>query len=371
MNVLNPNIPDPELAGLMTDAGSKRADYQQSLLTSQLLLRTILDKHDSVAYRILQELAKQRGFDWNDFIRRIDMMAKHTPGRDAHFSFTDDFGEDIPLAEEMLVILDEGLSIAQSREEIKAGSGHILAAMAQQNVTTYGVLQRVGITSGAVIALLGEYTRDGIKLIRDYIEEAKQGNATPYFQRLELLRDAQNLLALKGHRHIILVGPDGAGKRTLAFSLAQILAANDDPNLYRSFVQINETALLDNPLAAMRAGLRRASGGILLLPGIDRFFADRLRAKFPEQVNREVHKALLGDEQVVIGTTTSAYFDQLGKERLIQQRTHRLDVPPATKDETIAMLGYHKGRLEREYEIEVWPEALETAANLANQYING
>ena len=369
MNVLNPNIPDPELAGLMTDAGRKRDEYKQSLLTPQLLLATFLDKHDSAAYRILQDIAKKRGFDWDDFNRRVDMMARHSPGRDAQFSFTDDFGEDIPLAEEMLVLLDEGLSIAQAREEIKVGSGHILAAMSQQNITTYGVLNRIGITSGAVIALLGEFTRDGIKLIRDYIEEAKQGEATPFYQRTELLRDVHNLLALKGHRHTILVGPDGAGKRTLGYSLAQILASNDAHDSYRSFVQMNETALLDNPLATMRAGLRRASGGILLLPGIDRFFTDRLRAKFPAQVSRELQKALLSNEQVVIGTTTPAHYDRIRKDRLIQQRTHRLDVQPATRDETIAMLGYHKGRLEREYEIEVWPEALETGANLADQYI--
>ena len=75
--------------------------------------------------------------------------------------------------------------------------------------------------------------------------------------------------------------------------LAQLLAEGKGPGQLRSFVQINETALLENPLAAMRAGLRRASGGILVVPNIERFFADRLRAVFPEQVNRELHKALL------------------------------------------------------------------------------
>jgi ATP-dependent Clp protease ATP-binding subunit ClpC len=132
---------------------------------------------------------------------------------------------------------------------------------------------------------------------------------------------------------------------------------------------VNETALLENPLATMRAALRRASGGILVVPGIERFFADRLRARFPEQVSRELHKALLQDEQVVLGTTTPGAYDQLAQESLIRQNTHRLDVPAAGRDETIAMLSYHKQRLEQEYEIEVTREALETAAALADQYI--
>ena len=72
------------------------------------------------------------------------MMAHTNQGRNAKFYFTDDFGKDISLDEEMLVVIDEGLTMAQAREELKAGSGHVLAAMAQHPVTTSAVLQRVG-----------------------------------------------------------------------------------------------------------------------------------------------------------------------------------------------------------------------------------
>jgi ATP-dependent Clp protease ATP-binding subunit ClpC len=245
----------------------------------------------------------------------------------------------------------------------------MLAAMAQQNVTTYAVLNRIGITPAAVIALLGEVAQNGTPILHDFIQEAKEGHTLPVYQRTELLREILNLLALAQRRHTILVGPEGAGKRTLGYSLAQLLAEGKGPENLRSLVQINEAALLENPLAAMRAGLRRASGGILFVPDIDRFFGDRLRVKFPEQVNRELQKALVGEEQVVIGTTTPAAFELLNREQLIRERTHRLDVPPATREEAIAMLGYHKQRLEQEYEIQVSPDALETAVNLAGQYI--
>jgi ATP-dependent Clp protease ATP-binding subunit ClpC len=134
-------------------------------------------------------------------------------------------------------------------------------------------------------------------------------------------------------------------------------------------VQINETALLEKPLAAMRSGLRRASGGILLVPNIRRFFTDRLRQQFPEQVNRDLHKAILNDDQVIIGTATSADYDALAQDPIIRQHTQRLDVPAANKEDTLAMLVFHKPRLEQEYEVEVQWEALETAVTLASQYI--
>ena len=369
MGNLNPNIPSPELSRLMTEAAGLREQYGKKLLTPQLLLRTFLNDQKSAAHQILRTLSEQRGFNMAELEQRVERMARFTEGRDANFSFTDDFGKDIPLSDEMLVVLDEGLSIAQARDELKVTSGHALAVMSDIKVTTYGVLQKLGISQAAIVALLDDVVTEGTSAIHDFVQEAKDGQAQPVYQREALLRELLSLLALAQDRHVILVGPEGAGKRTLAYSLALLLAEEQGPADLRSVVQMNETALLENPLATMRAALRRASGGVLVVPGIERFFADRLRARFPEQVSRELHKALLQNEQVILGTTTPGAYDQLAQDALIRQNTHRLDVPAASRDETIAMLSYHKQRLEQEYEIEVERDALATAAALAGQYI--
>ncbi len=369
MSNLNPNIPNAELARLMTTAASQRRDYGLKLLTPQLLLYTFLQEPESVAYKIIQQLRQQRGFEMDDLLKRVNMMVRHAAGRDASFFFTDDFGKDVPLAEEMLVVLDEALTVAQARDELKAGSGHALVAMTQQNVTTYAVLQRIGVTTTAVTNLLAEIATDGTTIIHDFVDEAKKGKTNTYYQRQELLRDLIALLSLSQKRHVILVGPEGSGKRTLAYSLAQLLAEGKGPDNLRSLVQINETALLEKPLAALRAGLRRASGGILLVPNIRRFFADRLRQQFPEQVNRDLHKAILGDDQVIIGTATQADYDMLVQNPIIRQHSQRLDVPAASKEDTLVMFVFQKQRLAQEYEIEVAWDALETAVALASQYI--
>ncbi len=368
-NALNPNIPSAELSRLMTTAASKMSSYQLRLLTPQLLLRILLEDSNATAFQILQQLQKKRGFNMRELISRVDMMAHSAKGRDAKFNFTDDFGKDIPLADETLIVIDEGLTIAQSRDELKVHSGHALAAMAQPNVTTYGVLQRLGITSAAILEELGEVSAEGELIIHDFVDEAQRGQAHAVYQREGLQNELIGLLALAQKRHVILVGAEGAGKRSLVYSLALLLAEGKGPSGLRSVVQMNEAALLENPLAAVRAGLRRASGGILLVPGIERFFANRLRAKFPEQVNREIQKAILGNEQVVIGTTTPAEYSLLNQEPLIRQHTNRLDVPAASREEAVAMLSFHRELLEQEYEVEVQAGALETAVTLANQYI--
>ncbi|MGD8807164.1 MAG: ATP-dependent Clp protease ATP-binding subunit [Chloroflexota bacterium] len=369
MGNLNPNIPSPELARHMTDAAGLRDQFNLKLLTPQLLLHTLLASPSSAAQRILKQLASQRGFDWSDLVRRVEMMARHSAGRDADFYFTDDFGQDIPLADEMLIVLDEGRTIAQARDERHVNSGHVLAAMAQRNVTTYAVLQRIGVTAAAVIALLDTVAEEGTSLIHDYIQEARDGQTQPLYERTDLLQEALNVLAMSQKRHIILVGPEGAGKRSLAYSLAQRLAEESGPLEIRSFVQISEAGLLEDPLAAVRAGKRRASGGILFVPAIERFLAPGLRPEFPGQVNREFQKALLEDDLVVIGTAIPTAYEALRGERLIRQNTQTINVPPATDEETVAILGQHKQRLVREYEIEVADAAFVTAVDLAGRYL--
>ena len=369
MSVLNPNIPSAELSRLLTTAAAKRRDYGQKLLTPQLLLRVFLDDTDAAAQQILQKLAKQRGFKLDELRGRVETMARNAPGRDATFTFTDDFGQTIPLAEETLFVIDEGLTIAQSRDELKVSSGHVLAAMLDPRITTYGVLQRVGLTQAAIIASLGDVAESGAPVIFDFMDEAKAGQAQPVYQREKLLQEMMSLLSLSGKRHIILVGEEGVGKRTLVYSLALLLAESKGPTNLRSVVQMNESALLENPLATVRVALRRASGGLLLVPGLERFFGDRLRMKFPQQVSNELHKALLSTDQVIIGTTDLVNYEKLAQDPLIRQNTHRLTVPATSLDETRSILAMHRQRLEQEYEVEMTQDGLSAAANLAHQYI--
>ena len=100
MSTLNPNIPTAELARLMTTAVSRMDNYHLKLLTPQLMLRIFIDEKESAAHQILRQLQQQRGFDWDDLVRRVEMMARSNKGRNANFYFTDDFGKEIPLDED-------------------------------------------------------------------------------------------------------------------------------------------------------------------------------------------------------------------------------------------------------------------------------
>lgn len=353
----------------MTTAVSLFDEYNVKLLTPQLLLNVFLQEKQSTAHQILRNLQKIRNFDWDDLARRTDTSARYNKGRDAKFFFTDDFGKDAKLDEGMLVAIDEAHTLAKSRDELKAGSGHMLAVMAQSNVSTYGMLQRVGITSAAIIAQLDEITPEGEPIIHDYVEEARQGKAQSLYLRQDLLNQMLTLLALTNNRNIILVGPEGSGRRSLAYSLAQTIAEQDaDNNKIRSLVEINESALLENPLAAVRAAMRRATGGILFVPSIERFFLTRATTTVQNQINQELRKTLLNDSQTMIGTTMPALYNKLVDEQLVRENTNRLDVPPASKAEAVEILAHHRPRFELEYEVQISDTAFGKAVELANKY---
>jgi ATP-dependent Clp protease ATP-binding subunit ClpC len=368
MGTLTPKATTDELAELMTRAAGEMPAYSLNYLTPQLLLRFFFNQPKSVAFQILQRLEKQRGIDLRDLKQRAEMMAKTNKGQDADFFFKDEQGDLVPLDKEMLVVIDEAWSLAKSRSEFSAHSGHVLAAMTHHAVRTSGALKRGGLTSAAVTGLLDEFASDGGAITNEYIAAARQGEAQPYFERHELLQKMLGFLARRQKRHLILVGAEGVGKRTLVKSLAQQLAEKQDP-LVRSVVQIREKALLENADVALKAGLRQAQGGVLLMPQIERFFADRLRAPFSQEANRLLQKALLDAETVIIGTTTPGAYDLINSQNLVRQHTNRLDIPAADVRETIAMLSYHRAQLEEEYDITVTLEALEKASQVAHQYI--
>src|SRR5436189_247211 len=132
---------------------------------------------------------------------------------------------------------------------------------------------------------------------------AKTGNLRAVYFREGLLRDMINILSQAVSRHIILLGPDGVGKRTLAYSLALLMSEGKGPAGLKNLVQIDETALLDNDQKAVRAGMSQAAGGILFIPHLRRFFGGPIKAEFTK-ATPIIQTAFLADDPVIISTTT-------------------------------------------------------------------
>ena len=366
MGTLNPNLLSKHTAAVLNAAAKFMPLFGKRTLMPEIALLALIRTPDTSARRIFEKMAGERAFKIDDLDREVEAQAKARDGRPADFVFKLDGGGQVELSDEMLKALDDALSIAQASDEVWIGSEHLLSALAQSGVSTAGLLQARGITPGALSGYLSDRALSQRMTTRDWVAEAKSGELTPVYFRENLLRELIGLLSVASQRHVILVGSPGVGKRSLAHSLALLIAEGKGPPEIKSMIEISEQALLDNPLEAARAGIAQARRGVLFVPDIARFFGGPGRAEFP-QAEKAMAKALLDSDPIVIATATGSDVE----ERLKNQsgKTHVLRVPPAAVEETTHILNVRTPHVAREYGLKIAAGSPSTIATMAARYL--
>jgi len=368
--LLSPKIPSGDLIQALNQAAGYMKKFNKRVLTPEILLYTYLKLPDTAAYRILRQLADQRRFNWASFEQQITRAAQERLTRDVDFDFKTDSGQKIPLGDDVLYLIDEGLTLAKARDETRCGTEHTLVFMPNPRVSVSRLLNSFGVTSSSVSDLLTDPALSSYAAARDHVALAKSGRMAPVYFRNELLQNLLALLSMAHNRHVILVGATGVGKRSLAYALAQLMANGSGPVGLTKLIEMNEQALLDNPLATTRTGLRLAQGGILFAPNIHRFFGG-FRAEFPENACAELQKAFFDDQVVILGTATPGRFDdRLQANSIIAQHSNIFEIPPADVAETTLILGALKAKFEADYHLSIKPDALKEVARLAGRYLN-
>ncbi len=372
MTTLNPNIPSPDLTKALNATAVRMKAMNLPFVTPALLLLTFVRDDIGAAHRLLVLLAAERSFRLDELAASVETMARNSPGRDADFTFVDDTGATVRFSTEMVIVLDEGRSIAQASDELQVGTEHALGALAERSVGTAALLRRYGISPETMTNRLVQQAQTKRVASQDIVAQAKAGEAKPVYVRADLMRDLLGLLTLTNHRHVMLVGEAGVGKRSLVQGLALLLAEGKGTPDLANLVQISENALLADAEQAVENARRQAADGILFIPNVERFFGGSLSSpEFPKGT-RSVQRAFLEQRPVVIATTTdSAWKERLAADAIIPEYSHTLRVPEPSIDETIAILKVHKPVLEHDYGMAIAENALPAAVSMAKRYVAG
>jgi len=372
MGTLNPNIPSPELTAALNAAAARMKRLGRPLLTPALLLLTFCQEPGSAAHRLLAALAAERSFRLEELAASAEALARAAPGLNADFNFTGADGRPVPLSSEMVIVLDEARSIAEASGETQVGTEHALGGLAERGVGTAGILRRYGISRETLAARLASQAQVKRVSGQDQVAQAKGGEAAPVHVRQDLMRDLLGLLALANHRHVILVGDPGVGRRSLVQGLALLMAEGKGPVGLHNLVTVSEHALLTDAERAVNTALAQARDGILFIPNVERFFSGaNVNAEFPK-ATRAVQRAFLNLQPVVVASTTdAAWNDRLANDSIVREYSHRLRVTEPAADETVAILKVHKARLEHDYGVTIADEALPAAATMGKRYVAG
>lgn len=373
MGTLNPDLLSKDVVGALNSAAQFKKQFRKDTIMPELLLLALLRQQNTAAHRLFEVFKTNRGVDLERLDKQIELAIESRRDQSGNLDFVAQGNQTVSLSRQTIILVDDALSLANSQDEVRVDTDHLLAVLSESAMSTSGILRQHGITPKAIQDIVMDYSSirrrpDGTT--QDFVADAKSGALRAVYFREELLRYIINIISQSVKRHVILIGPDGVGKRTLAYSLALLMAEGKGPSGLNNLVQIDEVALLDNDQKAVRAGLSKAAGGILFIPHIHRFFGGPIKAEF-SKATPMIQKAFLSDDPVIIVSTTELEYNQrLASVSAITEHSQIVRVPEPSIEETVEMLSIRKSHLEADYDIEIMPDALSLASRLAKRYMS-
>lgn len=368
MGTLNPDLISKDMDAVLNKAVQLRTEFRHTAIQPELMLLALIQQPNTAATRLFRVFSEQRGTDLERLERGLRTALQTRRDQNGNLDFVARGNVKVPLSRQSIIFLDEALSAANAAHEVRIDTDHALTVLAESSMTTSGLLRQEGITPKAI----QDVVTDNSNVIsigdnKTTNNMVRAGRALHF--REELLQEMMSILSQTVSRHIVLVGPDGVGKRSLAYSLALLMAEGKGPKGLSNLIRIDEKALLDNQQEAIRAGLNRARGGILFIPHIHRFFGGPIKAEF-SKITPIVQKAFLDEDPIIICTTNELeYTQRLAGISAITEHSQMVRVEEPSQEETVEILKVIKPHIEDEYKININNESLKIAANLAKRYL--
>lgn len=218
------------------------------------------------------------------------------------------------------------------------------------------------------------------KFARDLTAAAADGKFDPIIGREEEINRVMQILARRTKNNPVLIGEPGVGKTAIAEGLAQLIVANDVPDILR------DKRLLSLDLASMLAGTKyrgdfeerlkkgleeaRTAGNVIL-------FIDELHTIIGAG-NAEgamdaanILKPILtkGEMQIIGATTLDEYRKHIEKDSALERRFQQVMVKEPSTTDTILILKGIREKYEEHHGIKIPDDAIDAAVILSSRYI--
>jgi len=211
---------------------------------------------------------------------------------------------------------------------------------------------------------------------------AMQGKVDPLIGRKDEIQRTLQVLCRRRKNNPLFVGEAGVGKTALAEGLAKQIVDGEVPEVLSNGViySLDLGALLagtkyrgdfEKRLKAVLAQLKKEEGAILFIDEIHTIIGAGAASGGAMDASNLIKPVLASGELKCIGSTTyQEYRGIFEKDRALARRFQKIDVPEPSMEETVQILEGLKSRFEEHHEVRFTHQALRTAAELAERYIN-
>src|SRR5690554_5087861 len=213
-------------------------------------------------------------------------------------------------------------------------------------------------------------------------EQARQGRIDPLIGREHEVERVVQILVRRRKNNPLLVGEAGVGKTAVAEGLAKRIVDGEVPEVIADAIvySLDLGALLagtkyrgdfEKRLKALLNELKKEPNSILFIDEIHTIIGAGAASGGVMDASNLLKPMLSSGELRCIGSTTFQEFRGIfEKDRALARRFQKIDVMEPSVEDTIAILKGLKSRFEKHHKLRYDDHALETAARLADRYIN-
>jgi ATP-dependent Clp protease ATP-binding subunit ClpA len=213
-------------------------------------------------------------------------------------------------------------------------------------------------------------------------EYARLGKIDPLIGRYDEIERTIQVLCRRRKNNPLFVGEAGVGKTALAEGLAKKIVEGEVPEILSDYTiyALDLGALLagtkyrgdfEKRLKAVLAQLKRQEHAILFIDEIHTIIGAGAASGGAMDASNLVKPVLASGDLKCIGSTTyQEYRGIFEKDRALARRFQKIDVPEPTVEECVQILEGLKSRFEEHHEVRYTHQALRTAAELSERYIN-
>ena len=213
-------------------------------------------------------------------------------------------------------------------------------------------------------------------------EHALQGKVDPLIGRQHEVERTIQILCRRRKNNPLYVGEAGVGKTAIAEGLAKMIVDGEVPEVIEDAViySLDLGALLagtkyrgdfEKRLKNVLSQLDKEPHAILFIDEIHTIIGAGAASGGVMDASNLIKPMLASGDLKCIGSTTyQEYRGIFEKDRALARRFQKIDVSEPSVDETVKILQGLKSRFEEHHDIKYTNQALKTAAELTQRYIN-